>query len=241
MIFETSIKTISKFVAVFIMVIVLGGIYLSLKGYDVTNSNVNAKELPVKTQEASFASNSELTDEAEPRIIGNVDAPVTIYEFSSFSCGHCATFHTQTLRKIKSKYIDTGKAKLVFADFPIGDLAAKASMLTRCIDKDKHESFVNNLFQNQFKWARTRDTKNLKEYAIANGMSEAEISSCLENHKLYSAIMDYRQNIMTKYKINGTPSFVIDNSKSKEDVIKGAAKYEVFEATIEKKLKELKD
>ena len=235
MIFETSIKTISKFVAIFIMIILLGGIYLSLKGYDINTGTAKAQELTSNNIDSSSVI---LSSSSEPKIIGDVNAPITMYEFSSFTCGHCATFHTRTLPMIKSKYIDDGKVKLVFADFPLGDLAAKASMLTRCIDDSKYEAFVNNLFENQSQWGRVRGTQKLKEYALANGMTSEEITSCLENHKLYYAIMDYREQVSSKYKIGGTPSFVIDDGKTQE-VIRGAVSYDVFVATIDKKLKEL--
>ena len=86
-------------------------------------------------------------------IVGKADAPVTIVEYASMTCGHCAAFHLTVLPKLKEKYIDTGKAKLIFREFPLDNVAAAVSMLGRCLPADASPAFVGEMFKRQGDWA----------------------------------------------------------------------------------------
>src|SRR6185312_15839778 len=107
-------------------------------------------------------------DQAPPptpqdHVLGKADAPITITEYASLTCPHCAEFDRDTLPKIKKNWIDTGKAKLVYRDFPLDQLALRAAMLARCAPPDRYFAFINTLFQSQDTWARSSDPEQALE------------------------------------------------------------------------------
>ncbi|NQV83995.1 MAG: DsbA family protein [Rhodospirillales bacterium] len=165
--------------------------------------------------------------------IGKADAPVTIIEFSSLGCPHCAKFHRDTLPQIKKDYIDTGKVRLIFQDFPLGNPALAASMVARCSGPKKFFGFIEILFRSQAQWANSKNPlQALSQVARFGGMSEDDVQACLK----YQSVLEHiRQGALVgqeKYKINSTPSFVIG-----KEIISGAHPFEVFQEAIDKALK----
>ncbi|MCI5048917.1 MAG: DsbA family protein, partial [Rickettsiales bacterium] len=110
----------------------------------------------MKSAEASELSPLHQTMEDDV-VIGKAEAPVTIVEYSSLSCPHCASFHEVLLPKIQAKYIDQGLAKYTSRHFPLNEPALRAAMLTECVGKDRRTKFVNVLFELQEKWAFSGD------------------------------------------------------------------------------------
>ena len=90
-------------------------------------------------------------------VLGNPNAPVTVIEYASLSCHHCAEFHAGTLPKLKERYIDTGKVKLVFRDFPLEQNALRAAMIARCAGPERRERFVDVFFKQQDGWSHAKD------------------------------------------------------------------------------------
>ncbi len=147
-----------------------------------------------------------------PRTIGNENAPVKITEFSSLTCGHCATFHKTSLPEFKKKFIDTGRVQLTFKEFPLNQPAIDASMILRCMPVDKYESFMSLLFAEQEKWAFAPNYQEfLKQNATLAGMSPEEFDSCLANDILRKRIVGNMQAASLKHKIQSTPSFVFND------------------------------
>ena len=162
------------------------------------------------------------------RVIGKAEAPVTIIEYASLTCPHCAAFHRDTLPKLKSQYIDTGKVKLIFRDFPLDSRATLAAMVARCAPRDRYFSFVDALFRGQDQWARADDPmKALGQIARLGGMSEADFDACTKNDALFQAIRKARSDAEAQFSINSTPSFVI-NGKKADSVFS----YESFEKAL---------
>ncbi|MEO1016868.1 MAG: thioredoxin domain-containing protein, partial [Pseudomonadota bacterium] len=107
------------------------------------------------------------------RILGDPNAPVEIIEYSSLTCPHCASFHTDTLPSIKEDYIDTGKAKLVMRDFPLNEPAVKAAVVAHCAGDERYFRFLDALFKNQMTWAQTADVDTaLVQFAKLGGLDE---------------------------------------------------------------------
>jgi len=147
------------------------------------------------------------------RVLGDPDAPITIYEYSSLTCPHCATFHEETLPKLQEAYIDTGKAKLVFRDFPLDPVAMAGALMARCAPEPMYFKLINVLFDTQKKWSRAdQPLEALKQYGRLAGMDGATIDACFENEDLFKAIQAVQQQAQDVHKINSTPSFVIDGT-----------------------------
>lgn len=145
------------------------------------------------------------------RMIGNPEAPIEIIEYASLTCPHCANFHSETLPKIKENWIDTGKAKLIYRDFPLDKYAAAAAQIVRCAPKDKYFVFLGAFYAQQKNWARADDpVKALTQLAGLGGMGEADVKACLANEALQDGILQMRLEGQMEYDIKSTPSFVIN-------------------------------
>lgn len=164
----------------------------------------------------------DLSDLMEPssdneKIMGNKDAPVAIVEYSSMTCPHCAAFHKDVLPEIKKKYIDTGKAKLIFREFPVStqDLRSIAAfMLARCADDDKYFPLVDVLYRQQAQWARAENPiPILENIAKLAGFSQESFNACLKNQQVMDTVLAVRNKAAKDYGVSGTPTFFINGKK----------------------------
>lgn len=155
------------------------------------------------------------TEEAlTERVIGNSEAPITIIEYASLTCPHCANFHANTLPQIKKEWIETGKAKMIYRDYPLDKYAASAAMIARCAPKDKYFIFLNAFYAQQKNWSSAPDPiKVLTQLAGLGGMSKDDVDVCLANEALQDGILQMRLEGQMEYDINSTPSFVINGKK----------------------------
>lgn len=168
----------------------------------------------------------------EERAIGSPDAPVTLIEYASYTCPHCATFHNNVLPLIKKDYVDTGKVRVIFRDFPFERVGATAAMLARCIDEKRYIGYKSLLMKQQEKWATSPDPiKALFSLSKLAGMSQPQIDACLANEKLLDEIIKVRKEATDTHGFNSTPSFLINGDK-----IVGADTYEAFKSAIESHL-----
>ena len=119
-------------------------------------------------------------------VVGKADAPVTIIEYASMTCSHCASFHTTVLPKLKEKYIDTGKAKLILRESPLDNLAAAASMLSRCAGEGKTYDLISAFFEKQNDWAfiQANHVPAMFKIASEHGFTKESFDKCLTDQKL---------------------------------------------------------
>ena len=171
-------------------------------------------------------------EELAEQVLGDPAAPVTIIEYASLTCPHCAAFHEETLPALKERYIDTGKAKLVMRDFPLDQSALLAAALAHCAGPDRYFAFIDALFGNQAQWARAADPKEaLLQLAQLGGLPRDKAEACLADEALLDAILQERLDGQNEYAINSTPSFVIDGEK-----LEGSHGIEDFAAVIDPKV-----
>ncbi|MFZ5784473.1 MAG: DsbA family protein [Pseudomonadota bacterium] len=167
--------------------------------------------------------------QATDHVMGDAKAPVTLIEYASFTCPHCAHFHTQVLPELKKKWIDTGKVKLIYRDFPLDQVAAKAAQIAECVPKDRYFGVIDLIFRGQPTWAAAPDpiAELAKPLRIA-GMGENEIKACLANEaKANEVIADYRGG--ETLGVNSTPTLFIDGQ-----VYRGARSVEELDAVFAK-------
>lgn len=243
--FEDIIKKVSGTIAGLVVFFVAAGTYLSLKGF-VMSSDGNI--VLVKNAQASFTEGKASGEISTPvpadvniilpkgHILGSKNAPLTIYEYSSFGCYHCAHFHLKTLPLLKKDFIDSGKVNLVFADFPLDKKSMQASLLADCLPEDKYFAFLNTVFKNQREWGLSfKGTEILTDYAVHAGLSREQAEACLKNDRQAEEIIADRQLAIEKLNVQGTPAFLIVGKDGKE-VIHGVPDYEELKALLNRKL-----
>ena len=188
----------------------------------------NGEEIIEKTDEDMEKENITMMD--DDAIKGDVNAPITIIEFSDYQCPYCGRYVSETYGKIKENYIDTGKVRYVFRDFPLGfhTNAKRAAMASECVREqggdDAFWEYHDTLFENQNELSADK----LKEYASGMGY---EIASCLDTEK-YANEVDSDTKEGVSFGVSGTPTFFINGKK-----LVGAQPYSAFESVIEAALK----
>jgi protein-disulfide isomerase len=170
------------------------------------------------------------------RILGQPKAPIELIEYASLTCPHCAKFHNGPWVKIKKEYVDTGKAKLIYRDFPTDQLALAASMIARCAPKTRYFGIVKIMFETQDNW---RNSQNPRQ-ALANigriaGMSLETVNQCINSKVAYESVMRLREEGSKKFNIDSTPTLIVNGEK-----IESGLKIEDYRKLFDKLLKKVK-
>lgn len=234
------IKTISGIVAAVIVFFMAGGLYLSSKGFVMQDDgsivlvrsayaedDETAKELPVIPDNIVLPDNHSM---------GSQNAPITIYEYSSFGCSHCADFHLEIMPELKEAYVDKGLLRVVFVPFPIDKTSMNAALLAECVPDDKYFAYVELLFKKQREWGLARNPlKVLKQYAALSGVAVEKADACLKNDRTATELLTNRQNGLKQLGIQGTPSFVVSMDGHNE-LISGARSFDGFAEIIDARL-----
>lgn len=186
----------------------------------------------------------------DDHILGDPEAPVTIIEFSSLTCPHCAAFHKETLPEIRKNWIDGGKARLVYRHFPLDGLALMAAAVANCLEGAQHFALLDLLFRSQSDWTRIKLSGNIMDYldkrcaaalpadaddplaplkskAKFAGIDDATFQSCLCDQAGMNGILARAQDGQTTYDVQSTPTFVINGTK-----LVGARSYEDFDKAL---------
>jgi protein-disulfide isomerase len=167
--------------------------------------------------------------------LGPADAAVTITEFASMTCPHCAAFNENVFPKIKSEYIDSGKIRYVFREYPLDVKAAAGSMLGRCIakgDSGKYFAVIDMLFKQQSDWVMKNTTETLTRIGKQAGLSQQAVEDCLKDQALFDKINADQKYANDVLKVNSTPTFFING-----EMIKGETSFEEFDKRIKSLLK----
>ncbi|MBB3065952.1 MULTISPECIES: DsbA family protein [Limibacillus] len=166
----------------------------------------------------------------DDRILGDPAAPVTIIEYASLTCPHCARFHSDTLPPLKDSWIKDGRARLVYRDYPLDRVALTGAMIAHCFDGDRaYFAFVDMLYQQQARWSRAENPlEELASLAKIGGMSRERFDACLQDEAQLNRILEKLKHAQETYKIEATPSFVIGG-----EVYRGGRSFEDLEKILE--------
>jgi protein-disulfide isomerase len=195
---------------------------------------LSSKDIGAPAQNASAAADVSEKAAAVPvvaadeKFIGKADAPVTIVEYFSLGCPHCKNFHENILPKLKTDYIDTGKARLVFRDFPLDNVAFAAALLTRCVNDLAYFAMVDTLFGQQEAWHVQNGIGQVATIAKSAGMDEAAFSACINDQARKDKIVAMQKEAADTFKVESTPTFFINDRK-----LSGVSEYDAFKGTIE--------
>ena len=195
------------------------------------------KQLPTKQPNVPL----KISTDNDP-VIGKLDAPITIIEFSDFQCPFCAKFHMQTLPTIMDEYINKGTVKLVFRDFPIQSIhpnAVPASIAAECANEQgEFEQMYHMLFEKQKEWSNLETSYAItafNQYASELQLNEEKFDSCIKNVKYIEEVQKDLNEGRT-YGVTGTPGFFIGNEKIGFVELKGAQPFESFKKVIDSQL-----
>ena len=148
--------------------------------------------------------------EVKEGVLGSPDAPLTIIEYFSLTCPHCANFHRDTLPVLKERYIDTGKVRMLLRDFPLDRYALFAAVIAHCAGNDRYPAFVDVFFQTQQQWLSAPDPlAALKSLGQLGGLTMERMDACLADEKMIDAVLEMRLEGEQTYNVNSTPSFII--------------------------------
>ena len=160
---------------------------------------------------------------------GSPSASITIIEYASTTCSHCAAFHETTWPELKAKYIDSGRAKFILREFPLDPLATASFMLARCAGPDKRNVVVDQLLSQQKTWAFVdKPLEALLLLVEKIGISQTDAEACLKNEDLYRQVRQSRERAAGAFNIELTPTFFVDGHK-----LRGEATISDFDRVID--------
>jgi protein-disulfide isomerase len=146
--------------------------------------------------------------------LGKEDAPVTVIEYASLTCPHCADFMNNAFDQIKTAYIDTGKVKWIYRDFPLDQVALRAAMLARCAGPDRYYAFVETLFKQQKVWVQQKDPlQGIAAVGRLGGITQEQFDACMKNKDVENAALQNELDAQKQFGVDSTPTFIINGTK----------------------------
>lgn len=184
------------------------------------------------TPSVSLAAEVDLEAATSPRVLGDPDVPLTMIEYSSLTCPHCASFHVNSYKQIVEAYVDTGRLKFEMRDFPLDQYALRASAMARAIDGKAYFALIDMLFKQQSSWTRSSNPlDSVKKIGRLAGIPADTADAYMTNNDLLDAILNGRIDAQNDYDVNSTPTFVIG-----DQVVRGAEPFATFQKIIEGQL-----
>ena len=162
------------------------------------------------------------------KALGDPDAPVTMIEYASMTCGHCATFHNEHWPEIRDNYVETGQVYFILREFPLDPLATAAFMLARCLEGEQYFSLVDALFARQDSWTRADNPEQaLFQMARQAGFNEESFNACLTNQEILDGVNWVRERGAERFEVNSTPTFFING-----EIYRGVISVDQFEDIV---------
>ena len=200
-----------------------GAFYMSQNNGSVPGVNV------AEAQDTDAA-----VEPAKDMVLGDENAPITMIEYASFTCPHCANFHEDIFKKLKENYVDTGKVKFIHREVYFDRFGLWAGMIARCGGDDRYFGLTSMIYAGQKEWIADGDPSlildNLRKLGRTAGMTDDQMNACLQDEAMAQSLVAAYQTNAAADEINATPSFVIDGTKYSN------MSYEDFAALIDEKL-----
>jgi protein-disulfide isomerase len=196
----------------------MAGVVLGVAGTAFADQWLPFLVTAARADDVTAADLEQAAPEGGDLMIGSDKAPVTIIEYASMTCPHCAHFSTTTFPELKQRYIDNGKVRFSLRAFPLDALAAAGFMLAICGGKDKYMPMVESLFAKQADWIVKEPLPPLKSIAKQFGFTEDQFNQCLANQKVLDGIQQVRDRAVEKLGVNSTPTFFVNGKKLSGDL-----------------------
>ena len=195
--------------------VIAGGLGL----WSMSSGNVGKTLTPVSSaqaQETAPAAEAQAV-EIKDMTLGPVDAKVTMIEYASYTCPHCANFHTNVFKDLKKDYIDTGKIHFVYREVYFDRYGLWAAMVARCGGDMKYFGVQEMLYKDMQSWSASDDPNvvvgNLKKIGRTAGMDDAQLDACMQNGAMAQAMVDHYETVMKEYDVQGTPTLIVNGTK----------------------------
>lgn len=239
---EKFIRTLSTIITSILFYIFASYFYLAGKGFIYENGTftlvreARAATSNINTEFATQINKNIAFNFKDTNAKGDENAPLTLFEFSSLGCSHCANFHLNILPRLEEDFVSQGKLKVVFVNFPLEVKSMKGAILSECLSPQKREKFLNTAFIKQREWMLSyKPEEILSNYAIDEKFSKEDAKNCLQNDTLEKNILADRQEAIDKLKIQGTPAFLF-SANGINEIIYGVPEYEKLKTYIESRL-----
>lgn len=234
---EILIKKISSFLSFIVIFCISGVFYFNYKGFAYENGHI------ILQRQAAFASETGpvalpanlVVNVSAKFALGAADAPLTLYEYSSLSCPHCADFHLDVMPKLKEDYIDKGLLRVIFVNFPLDKNSMKAALLAECMTYENYFGFLDELFSSQRSWWMDNDNEQLFRYAAEYGIGYDEALACISDQTAAQEIIANRQDGIMRLKMQGTPAFLFSGADGNE-IFYGVIKYNKLKEYLDNRL-----
>ncbi|PLU81713.1 disulfide bond formation protein DsbD [Sinorhizobium medicae] len=200
---------------------------------EVAQASTPAAKVELPTPEGTVDAAKLLEPGALPEMaLGEASAPVTIVEYMSMTCPHCANFHNDTFDAIKTKYVDSGKVRFIVREFPFDPRAAAAFMLARCAPEGQYFPMISMLFKQQEQWAAAQNGRDaLLQLSKLAGFTQESFEACLTNQKLLDDVNAVMQRGAKEFGVKSTPTFFVNGEHYSGDM-----SVDVMSALIDSKL-----
>ena len=235
-------KKISNVLSIIVMFCFSAFIYFNYKRFVYEDGKIVLKKQEATAFEyngiAAILPNNMAINASQKYVVGSASAPLTLFEYSSLTCPHCADFHLDTIPLIEREYVDKGLLRIIFVNFPLDKNAMKAAMLSECMTYQNHETFINQLFYNQRSWWLDDNNDRLFRYAAEFGLSYDEAEACINNKNIAQEIVSSRQEAVSRLKVQGTPAFLFSGADGNE-IIYGVVSFSAIKEYIDGRLARL--
>jgi protein-disulfide isomerase len=177
---------------------------------------------PAAAQPAPAAIPAGLAIEPGDRVLGNRDAAVQIIEYASLTCPHCANFKLNVFPQVKAAWVDTGRVRYVYRDFPLDQVALQAALVARCAPEDRAFPLLEALFQTQGQWATASDpVAAIRRIGRLAGLSDERISECLADQALQTQVLQQRLTGSQVFNVQATPTILINGQQVRDSSFAG--------------------
>lgn len=170
-----------------------------------------------------------------PRQVGSPNAPVSVTEYFSLTCPHCARFQKETFPKVQKDLIDTGKLRYAWVDYPLDQLALMAAQVARALPPDRYPAFIDTLLAHQSEWETPADnnyTDALAKFALQAGMSREQFDAAVADTALRDAILTVQDDAQKTLGVDSTPTFIFDGPSIKGRKASGELSFSAFAKTV---------